>query len=73
LKQSKENAIGSKIDLNAYDVTSKQIKLEKKQGNNVDAILDESNVVVLQENYNYAMWSIAAVGIVIVSMVLVKK
>ena len=73
LKQSKENAIGSKIDLNAYDVTSKQIKLEKKQGNNVDAILDESNVVVLQENYNYALLTVLAVGVVIVSMILVKK
>lgn len=73
LNQSKENIKGTKKYLNDYEVTSKQIKREKKQGSNIDAILDDSNVVVLQENYNYVMWSVLAVGVVIVSMVLVKK
>ena len=73
LKQSKENMTSGKKYLIDYAVTSKQIKQEKKVGSNLDTILEDSNVLVLQESYNYTMWSILAVGIVVVSMVLVKK
>uniref|UniRef100_A0A6C0LM79 Uncharacterized protein n=1 Tax=viral metagenome TaxID=1070528 RepID=A0A6C0LM79_9ZZZZ len=73
LNQSKENIKGTKKYLTDYEVTSDQIKQAKKQGSNIDAILDDSNVVVLQENYNYALCSILAVGTVIISMVLIKK
>ena len=57
--------------LNEYDATSKKIK--RVEGSNMDAILDDSNIVVLQENYDYTLWSILAVGVGIASMILVKK
>ena len=73
LSQSAKNIKGTNANLADYGVTTKQIKFEKKLGSNVDAILDDSNIVVLQENYNYAFLSILAVSVVILSMVLIKK
>ena len=40
---------------------------------NVDNILKDSDMVVLQQNYNYLFWSIIAVTTVIVSMNIIKK
>ena len=71
LNQSKENKKGTDKYLNEYDATSKKIK--RVEGSNMDAILDDSNIVVLQENYDYTLWSILAVGVGIASMILVKK
>ena len=39
----------------------------------VDRILDDSDIVVLQKNYDYLFWSILAAGTVLVSMNIVKK
>ena len=36
-------------------------------------ILNDSDIVVLQENYNYLFWSILAIGTVIISMNVLKK
>jgi len=40
---------------------------------NIDRILDDSDIVVLQKNYDYLFWSILAAGTVLFSMSLVKK
>ena len=40
---------------------------------NISNILDDSDIVVLQKNYNYLVWSILAAGTVLVSMNIVKK
>jgi len=40
---------------------------------NIDRILDDSDIVVLQKNYDYLFWSILAAGTVLISMNLVKK
>jgi hypothetical protein len=39
----------------------------------MNRILDDSDIVVLQKNYDYLFWSILAVGAVIISMNIVKK
>jgi hypothetical protein len=36
-------------------------------------ILKDSDIIVLQKNYDYLFWSILAVGTVLVSMNIVKK
>jgi len=41
--------------------------------NKFDNIVNNSDIVVLQKNYNYLMWSILAIGTVIVSMNVVRK
>jgi hypothetical protein len=40
---------------------------------NVERILSDSDIVVLQKNYNYLFWSILAAGTVLVTMNIVKK
>ena len=40
---------------------------------NVERILSDSDIVVLQKNYNYLFWSILAAGSVLVTMNIVKK
>ena len=40
---------------------------------NVENMLKDSDIVVLQKNYNYLFWSILAVGTVLISMNIVKK
>jgi hypothetical protein len=41
--------------------------------NNNDVMVNDSGIVVLQENYQYMFWSILAIAIVIVAMNVVKK
>ena len=40
---------------------------------NVDNIMNDSDIIVLQKNYDYLFWSIIAVTTVIISMNIVKK
>jgi hypothetical protein len=40
---------------------------------NVENMLKDSDIVVLQKNYNYLFWSILAVGTVLISMNIAKK
>ena len=74
---------GSKIDnqlisnipgtdgyLKEIGLTNSKIKHSSK---GLDRILDDSDIVVLQKNYDYLLWSILAAGVVLVSMNLVKK
>lgn len=42
-------------------------------GSNVENILNDSDIVVLQKNYNYLFWSILAVGTVLISMNTIKN
>jgi len=50
--------------------TKKQIKYLTQ--NNMNGIVEDSDIVVLQENYNYLFWSILAVGSILVSMNVLK-
>ena len=40
---------------------------------NVDYMLKDSDIVVLQKNYDYLFWSILAIGTIVVSMNIIKK
>ena len=49
------------------------IKTADETFGNVENTLKDSNIVVLQKNYNYLMWSILAAGTVLVSMNVINK
>jgi hypothetical protein len=50
--------------------TKSQIQQFNK--NNMDNIVEDSDITVLQQNYNYLFWSILATGTVLVSMNMLK-
>jgi hypothetical protein len=50
--------------------TNKKIK---HFSSNMDNILNDSDITVLQKNYEYLFWTILAAGTVLVSMNIVKK
>jgi hypothetical protein len=56
--------------LNEYKNTNAKIK---NSASNVTGIVNDSNINVLKENYNYYFWSILAVGTVLVTMNITKK
>ena len=69
----------SQVETNVKGVQNylNEIKLNdtKIKGFNttMDNILNDSDIVVLQKNYDYLFWSILAIGSVIVSMNIMKK
>jgi hypothetical protein len=74
-----------KKDLASYKLTNMKIKKELNlQSNNIEGmqnlnindlngILSDSDIRVLQENYTYIMWSILAVGILIITINSIHK
>jgi hypothetical protein len=64
------NIPGTQEYLKEIGITNTQIK---NGSMGVDRILDDSDIVVLQKNYDYLFWSILAAGTVLVSMNIVKK
>jgi hypothetical protein len=54
-------------DLNKTDVKVNNFNT------NIDNILNDSDIIALQKNYEYLFWSILAVGAVLISMNVVKK
>lgn len=73
-EQSKQNVKGIKgylTDLTNTNTQSKDVAGETT--GNIQNILKDSDIVVLQKNYDYLFWSILAAGTVLVSMNIVKK
>jgi hypothetical protein len=69
-QQSETNIQG----INSYVKDIKKInKKIKNYDTNYENILQDSDIVVLQQNYDYLFWSIIAVTTVIISMNIVKK
>ena len=68
--QTKKNVQGLDNYLTTLNNTNKKIT---SYTSNLDNILDDSDIVVLQKNYDYLFWTILATGTVLVSMNLVKK
>lgn len=68
--QVKTNKKGIGEYLKNIEITQKKID---NIGSNVDNILNDSDIVVLQKNYNYLFWSILATGSVLVTMNIVKN
>ena len=54
------------------DIKSTNDKI-KHFDTNTDNILNDSDIVVLQKNYDYLFWSIIATTTVIISMNIIKK
>jgi len=48
--------------------TNHKISELKKNNSEIDNILKDTNIKTLQQNYNYMLWSILALGVVIVSI-----
>jgi annexin A7/11 len=65
-----KNIDGSQKYLSELDGTTKEIKT---MGPGINSILNNSDIAVLQKNYDYLFWSILATGTIIVSMNVVKK
>jgi hypothetical protein len=68
--QSKMNVQGLGNYLTSLTKTNKKIS---NFSLNADNILNDSDIVVLQKNYDYLFWTILAAGTVLVSMNLVRK
>lgn len=68
--QMNENIISVGEYLTDLKKTNKKIKNYKTGINN---ILEDSDIIVLQKNYDYLFWSILAAGSILVAMNIVKK
>jgi len=70
-QQSETNTAGIGDYLNNIKNIHNNIK--SINNNNFNNILKDSDIVVLQKNYEYLFWSILAVGTVLVTMNIIKK
>ena len=43
------------------------------ENSNIQNILNDSDIVVLQKNYSYILWSILAIGVIVVTFKIMKK
>ena len=68
--QMSKNVLGVGEYLNNLTENNKKIK---HYNTSIDNILQDSDIVVLQKNYDYLFWSILAAGSVLVAMNFVKK
>jgi hypothetical protein len=62
-------------EINKYvkDIKKTNKKIQNYNGSNYENILQDSDIVVLKQNYDYLFWSIIAITTVIISMNIVKK
>jgi hypothetical protein len=73
-QQSKQNVTGLQDYLTELTNTNTQSTLvDGDTSGNIQNILKDSDIVVLQKNYDYLFWSILAAGTVLVSMNVVQK
>ena len=70
-EQSEANMVGISNYLTGIKTTNKHIK--NFNNNNFNNILKDSDIVVLQKNYEYLFWSILAAGTVLITMNIIKK
>ena len=68
--QSQLNVDGIQDYLQGLETTNNKIS---RFNTNIERILNDSDIVVLQKNYDYLFWSILAAGTVLVTMNIVKK
>ena len=58
---------------NINDINSPSQRATSVQFKNIDAIVDDSNLVAIQQNYNYVLWCILAVTTSIVVVKTLRK
>ena len=61
---------GSSMYMNKLNMLNQQIK---NSTTGIDGILNDSNIVVLQQSYNYMFWSTLAVGALLISINMKNK
>jgi hypothetical protein len=71
-RQVKVNNEGSQNYVNELNQTKNIIDIMNTELK-INNILNDSDIVVLQKNYSYLFWSILAVGVVLLSMNIVKN
>lgn len=71
ITQMETNSSGINQYLN--DITKNNTMIKAHGSDNIQHILNDSDITVLQENYKYLFWSILAAGTVLVSMNIMKK
>lgn len=80
--KSQTDSVKSKIGINSskidsdlvmYNKTINDIINYKKNEQNLDNIVKDTNVLVLYQNYNYMFWSILAISTMIISMKMMGK
>jgi hypothetical protein len=69
-QQSQTNSQGLNNYITDIKKTNKKIRVFNT---NVDNVLQDSDIIVLKQNYDYLFWSILAVTTVIISMNIIKK
>ena len=53
--------------------TKQKINTNQETDNTVNSMVNDSDLIVLQENYTYLLWSILAVGIFTVTLSKINK
>jgi hypothetical protein len=71
-QQLSKNSDGANQYIKDLSNINQQIQ-HMKTGNNINNILEDSDIVVLQKNYNYLFWSVLAAGTLLVTMSVAKK
>ena len=71
--QSKNNINTSKQYMKDYAYMNKGIEEEKERSVRIDNMLDNSDIVVLQKNYSHGVWTILAIGLLLVTIGISKK
>jgi nitrate reductase beta subunit len=73
-QESQVQAHKNKQGLREYlvDIKKNNNKI-KNIDENITNIVNDSDIVVLQKNYNYLFWTILATGTVLISMNMIKK
>lgn len=69
-QQLNANTQGIQTYLNEIENINDKIK---RYDSNIDNVLNDSDIVVLQKNYDYLFWTILATGSVLVAMNVMKK
>lgn len=65
-QQSQSNASG--VDRYLSNIKKTQYSMKQTTNGNVQGLLNDSDIIVLQENYKYLFWSILAAATVLISM-----
>lgn len=74
LQQSQDNISGIRdYETEMLNINEKVKSMSGEISVNMENILKDSDIIVLQKNYEYLFWSILAVGTVMVSMNIIKK
>ena len=60
-------------DYNNTNAEISKINTDKKTNNTVNSMVNDSDLIVLQDNYTYLLWSILAVGIFTVTLRNINK